>query len=68
MSINPNEMKKSDRDTERNTTDAKTTKVDSKKAGGMLDDKDEKVRNHRATDIQKPVVNKSSNEEIDKKK
>jgi len=61
-------MKNSDRDTEHNTTDAKSATVDRKKTGGMLDDKDEKVRNHRATDIQRPVVNKNSDEEIDKKK
>ena len=52
-------MKKSDEPTKRDPANAKTTKVDKKKTGaGALDDKDEKVQKHRATDIQQPVVNK----------
>ena len=61
-------MKKSDQHTKHNTTGMTSTRVDKKKArAGTLDDKDEEVQKHRATDIQRPVVNKNSNKAIDKK-
>ena len=54
-------MKKANQPTKHNSSEEKNTGDDKKKARtGMLDDKDEKVQKHRATDIQKPVENKKS--------
>jgi hypothetical protein len=52
-------MKKANQHTKQNTSEGKNTAADKTKAhAGKLDDKDENVQKHRATDIQKPVVNK----------
>ena len=61
-------MKKANQHTKQSTSEQKNTSPDKKEAHtGTLDDKDEKVQKHRATDIQKPVVNKNSKKAIDKK-
>jgi hypothetical protein len=51
-------MKKTNEHIKHTTVSKKTAAHEKKVSTGKLNDKDEKVQKHRATDIQKPVTNK----------